>query len=517
MNSDATDWRPTQSSSLSPSSSPQQRTSSPSFSPPPSSSSSSWDIDRQTSWTIESLIGEGVYGRVYAAAARDGGETTKAVVKISLNVDYTLELEYACLRRINGLLARWPHFPVAYELLYRTNDDTRHKNDDDDECVFEAQLYMSRVTNAKSLMRFIKDRRVDAKISLGVVFQTMAAIEALHRVCRLAHNDLTTCNVLVDRTDADVYVYNFDGGRRRVELPTYGYQPVVVDYGLAVADSSRPLSHWPLTTYSLIHLGVFPFHFERTRDVGLFVTSVNYALRHSDQFNPPTSATGKFCRAVASRWKCVVTHRFFPDWTFDDPHGDLWSLCTGCGGSRNETISTEIVDILLSKAPPEPDRRADSKTATELYASVVSDFDRFVDALVDADRREPAQFKRFVEHECDWHRSRLIVDDDDDDRLKYLLDTAQSIAVSFVRWLDEKASALIDAKTLRYGKTLATTTMLDELVRLQRATQLDAFVYADGDRVVTFDGDTGTSSAQTLSADEAETYNAESTSRRARM
>lgn len=161
------------------------------------------------------------------------------VRKQSLVVDVSIELEALILNKLESLNS--PHFPklFKYELLDRI-----------------PTMYMEFIDG--KMLRDC-DEFTDEMIEnlIGIIL-TAAAI--MNEELGIIHNDLHARNVMLRRTNVDVDRYIFRDGRI-LEFKTYGYEPVIIDFGLANSNDSK----MTLTT-AFTDIGIFPFELDYLAD-----------------------------------------------------------------------------------------------------------------------------------------------------------------------------------------------------------------------------------------------------------
>ena len=295
-------------------------------------------------------------------------------IKTATSVNMTIAHEKSILRKISKFSR--PHY-----VSIRDNND---KDDDD-------SLRMKRVFPAVKNMEELSV--IDSKAAENCMRQLILAVAGLHEKCGVVHNDLHVDNIMVERTDADYHVYFFDDGRQYV-VPTGGYCPVIIDFGLAVARSQTKLSG----CFYYMSDGIFPFDANPIDDAIELISLIPYSKR-TDLMNSlrdlgklPDEEGNEIARRIslypdflAELYFCLFQSVVFSeDLTVDDCH-DMICLC--------------LNQLPVAVDPPAPVDRCVCGIRNELVNAFYPMIDRF------AKQRDPAndfmdEFKYFVSKPC---------------------------------------------------------------------------------------------------------------------
>ena len=192
----------------------------------------------------EDIVEEGaqaMVGVVYKGAAR-------CIYKISQYEDYTVHHEYRVLRALNQHLHWLPYIPKVYGLIPYTGfvDPNEGMNGSIEPRITRYALLMEEVQHVCNLSKFIKTK--SARLIVAVLKQLLLCIRILRRQ-QATHYDLHTDNVLI-RKCPDNLVIQY----QNYTIRTFGYMPVIIDYGFAHAEniegSGEPLY---VSLYSVVH------------------------------------------------------------------------------------------------------------------------------------------------------------------------------------------------------------------------------------------------------------------------
>ena len=75
------------------------------------------------------------------------------------------------------------------------------------------------------------DRRKARQILNNLCCITLCALEYARRKIGIVHNDLHTSNVMITHTEKNEAIFDF--GEKKYKFKTYGYLPVIIDFGFA--------------------------------------------------------------------------------------------------------------------------------------------------------------------------------------------------------------------------------------------------------------------------------------------
>lgn len=164
--------------------------------------------------------------------------------------------EILCLLRLKNLFKDQTHelFPVvsAYELL--TESRQYAITMDLVACGSLAAFYNIGEWNDELLMQ---DSVQGSKVQkLSVLIRILYALYALNYVADIAHNDLSSHNILMDRTEhlfVKLLFENPHGVTQSVVVPTYGVKPILCDFGTATQFSTtvKPMDDFDEVKYYL--------------------------------------------------------------------------------------------------------------------------------------------------------------------------------------------------------------------------------------------------------------------------
>lgn len=255
----------------------------------------------------------------------------KVVFKIPKYINYLTEHEYKVMKRLEQL-DFCPHFCHAFALEEKQIDSAYR------ECLnpFEITnkypirqhiLTMEYIDNAPKLYSLIKRQSIPEQVIYAIVKQVLLAI-ALAQQLHFSHYDLHSQNILMKGCDPDdVFLYILDQ-ETQFCIPTYGYFPVIIDYGFSYIEYEEPGSL--LSALAHTDIGFMSDRFDWVADPKLFlVTLSDELLEHKKS-------------KKSLKFRKITTNIFKPlkiDWT------------TGWDIEIKKNASDLITDYLQTESP----------------------------------------------------------------------------------------------------------------------------------------------------------------------
>lgn len=218
----------------------------------------------------------------------DGVDVVK---KRSKYVDFSIELEAEALFAIHRSAS--PRIASYFVKPIKTTGSTYR------------ELITERIRGVE-LGPFVRDGASDATV-LNMVAMTLLAGEKLRRETGVVHNDLHSSNVIVVKTDEPMATFDFDDGRS-YRIDTFGYRPVVIDFGFAACPGSRYTA--PMCCSDIGYTVEAP---DPLADSRILLYNVSRSLRHRGVFNHAVTRT--YDEAFGS---LRLNEGWFRDGTFED-------------------------------------------------------------------------------------------------------------------------------------------------------------------------------------------------------
>lgn len=159
----------------------------------------------------------------------------QVIIKQSKYIDYTIELEASVLRRIAKCKYLSPHFAKCLSMTNVTRKGVKIP-----------QISMNEIQNGEEFNSLIRRKLkssfpMASDIVVAITCMTLCVCEQLRLDLGIVHNDLHTSNIIVVKTEKETISYQFPDGRL-YEYRTFGYMPIIIDFGYAFVEGSKMLA-----------------------------------------------------------------------------------------------------------------------------------------------------------------------------------------------------------------------------------------------------------------------------------
>lgn len=207
---------------------------------------------------------------------------TKYVYKISQYLNFLVDHEHSVMEGLNDIRFFCPHFCKTYG-KFKTRINTNYRKEDnpfdyeDDNYIETEVLVMEYIDSGRKLYRYIKNDNVSSDIIMSVVKQTLISNIIAGEKLKFTHYDMHSNNVLIKKCRPNsAFFYILDENRTYL-VPTYGYYPLVIDFGFSFNDNNEgspifsPLAH--------TNIGFVSSNYDQHSDPKLFLTSVSHEMK----------------------------------------------------------------------------------------------------------------------------------------------------------------------------------------------------------------------------------------------
>lgn len=242
-----------------------------------------YDNDKLNCWNTwleyESTLKIGTQGIVGILRVRQKSNL-RCIFKMSQHINYLISHENDVMNALNGLREICPNFCRSFGTIKAKINPSASKNEnpfDISECkcpVEKEILLMEYIENNWPLMDFINvpSELFNVNIVTSIIYQVFFAIYIAQKHVRFTHYDLHSRNILIKKCDVNTsFSYRIE--ERVVNIPTYGYYPIIIDFGFSFVNALNDL---PLRT-SLAHTdaGFFCYTHDPINDYKLFIVSLS--------------------------------------------------------------------------------------------------------------------------------------------------------------------------------------------------------------------------------------------------
>jgi hypothetical protein len=211
----------------------------------------------------------------------DKEKTKKIIFKISQYFNFTMRGEYLCMLSLKKITDFCPNFCNGFGFKQILMDSNYREEKNPFEIknkypIYQDVLFMESLEGCRKFVRYIMNKHVENEVVFSLIKQTLSAISIAQKNCNFTHYDLHSNNVLVSSCDPNTFIlYRIDENNAYL-YPTYGYYPIVIDYGFSYADE---MDKQPLFQ-ALAHtdVGFMSDRFDPMSDPRLFLTTVSWEL-----------------------------------------------------------------------------------------------------------------------------------------------------------------------------------------------------------------------------------------------
>ena len=203
------------------------------------------------------------------------------VFKISQDINYVIEHEYLIMQSLNSLNNYCPHFCKSIGLIEGIVEPKfKPKNNP-----FEIKskygikkniLLLEYINDSSKFYNYIRSKNIPEKIIYSIIKQVLLAILIAQKKKKFTHYDLHSFNIMLKKCSEDlVFLYIIDD-ENQFFIPTYGYYPVIIDYGFSYSNTvdDRPL--WASMGHT--EVGFTSTQFNWISDPKLFLVTVSGEL-----------------------------------------------------------------------------------------------------------------------------------------------------------------------------------------------------------------------------------------------
>jgi len=205
----------------------------------------------------------------------------KYVYKISQYLNFIVDQEYNVMKDLNELREYCPHFCKTMG-KFRTRISKNFRQEDNPfdyskKYINTDVLLIENIEDGRKLYRYIKNKHIPPEITFSLVKQTLISNIIAGENVKFTHYDMHSNNILVKQCPTNsVFLYILDDNRTYA-VPTYGYYPIVIDFGFSFSKSCEEKPLYGALAHT--NIGFMPSVYDQHADPKLFLTSVSYELK----------------------------------------------------------------------------------------------------------------------------------------------------------------------------------------------------------------------------------------------
>lgn len=224
---------------------------------------------------------QGKQGLVGLVQIKDTGQ--KVIFKISQYINNLVEHEYTILQGLSSIAEYCPHFCKSVGKLCMDVNAKYKKYGNPflpgSNCVEKDVLLMEYIDDANKMCAYIENIHIPDYIIINMIRQVLMGVLIAQRKRKFTHYDLHSDNILIRKCDTNlVNLYIIDENRYFL-TPTYGCQPVIIDYGFSYIQDMEDDVLWPSMGHTTA--GFMSDRFDWVADPKLLLASVSKEMRES--------------------------------------------------------------------------------------------------------------------------------------------------------------------------------------------------------------------------------------------
>jgi len=203
---------------------------------------------------------EGKQGLAGICKAEVDGEQKTMVYKTSRYLNYTSLHEYYVMRSLKTITPYCPYFCEVHDIIQvpmspNFRDQKNPFKTDPNKYKIQGDVLLMNYVKGKNLYSLVKRKEIDDRIIFSAMRQVIGAIMIAQDELNFSHYDLHSSNIIMTPCEPNS-ISLFISGEKLISSPTYGAQPVVIDFGFSYSDElkKRPIMSSLAHTEFLISL-----------------------------------------------------------------------------------------------------------------------------------------------------------------------------------------------------------------------------------------------------------------------
>ena len=244
----------------------------------------------QKHYTFDSLFPtKGKQGIVGLLKHKTNEKQPKIVFKISKHIDSLIKHEYIIGQNVNDIKNMSIHFVNTIGIIQTYIDiddiptslknlDKQNENISDEKLHWQDILLLEYIDHTKNLNLYktIKNIHISENSILNWMKQALAAICIMQKKIHFTHYDLHSKNILVQDTDMDILLYNFDD-KNQLCIPTSNKLSKIIDFGYSY--SKNIATNYLYSTLFFTSNGFTGYKYDNISDFRVLLNSLLMDMR----------------------------------------------------------------------------------------------------------------------------------------------------------------------------------------------------------------------------------------------
>ena len=252
---------------------------------------------------------EGKQGLAGICKAEIDGEQKTMVYKTSRYLNYTALHEYYVMRSLKAITPYCPYFCEVHDVIQvpmspNFRDQKNPFKTDPTKYTIEADVLLMNYVKGKNLYSLVKRREIDDRIIFSAMRQVIGAIMIAQDELNFSHYDLHSSNIIMTPCKPNS-ISLFISGEKLISSPTYGAQPVVIDFGFSYSDElkKRPI----MSSLAHTDIGFMSHLYDKYADIKLFLISLAYESKLHRKSSPHFTLFRKLVKKIFKPLKVDYT------------------------------------------------------------------------------------------------------------------------------------------------------------------------------------------------------------------
>lgn len=197
------------------------------------------------------------------------------VFKVSPELDYIPIHEYYIMKGLESVNRYCPNFCKCISI---TQGSIEYTENPDSKTPFikngglKTEILLTEYIQGEKLKYYLSGKkRVHKKVIYSLIKQVLLVVMVANTKVGFAHYDLHSNNIIVSKCDKNlVIVYRLND--MDIAVPTYGYIPIIIDFGFSHISSMKGETFW--STVAHTDVGFYTDRFDRISDYKLLLISL---------------------------------------------------------------------------------------------------------------------------------------------------------------------------------------------------------------------------------------------------
>ena len=208
------------------------------------------------------------------------------VFKVSQYINYLIPHEFTVMQSLLKISSYCPHFCRPIGNIVCNTDPVSRKEGNPLELkskykVEKDVLLLEFIESRAKLYNYISNNVVSEDILFSCVKQVLLALSIAQKKEKFSHYDMHSNNVMIKKCNRELVMLYILDEENQFCVPTYGYYPVIIDFGFSYSKALEGKSLWPSLGHT--EAGIMSTSFDCIADPKLFLVTVADEIHKSKE------------------------------------------------------------------------------------------------------------------------------------------------------------------------------------------------------------------------------------------